>query len=331
MDRPRAVLAARQAVRGALESRTVLVACSGGSDSLALALALSAEAQSAGVSPRAITVDHGLLPGSDTRARDLVERLSALMPARAVRIDAAGTEGPEGSARTGRYAAIADEARRLGGPALVLLGHTMDDQAETVLMGLGRGSGPRSIAGMRPTGYLPGTTDVPFARPFLNLTRSELRQACTEWGWQWWDDPSNSSEGPWRTADGGPLRRSAVRDRALPELSRALGQDVRGALARTAGLLQEDLDCLDDLAHTALGEALDGEVLLLASLRPHHRAIRTRIIRSWLLAQGARAGELTAWHVNAVDRLVEGETGKRIDVPGLRVRRTRDRLERHVE
>lgn len=329
MDHARAVLAARQAVRAVLESldsgTRVLIACSGGSDSLALVRAVAAEASKLTIFPSAITVDHNILPGSAERADELVGRLSALMPARSVRIDAAGTEGPEGSARTGRYRAIAEEARARGS-ALVLLGHTMDDQAETVLMGLGRGSGPRSIAGMRPTGFLPGTADVRFARPFLHLSRADLRHALIGWGETWWDDPSNSADGPWRTADGSPLRRAAIRDRALPALSEALGADVREPLARTSALLQEDLDYLDAAADAALAESITGDGLILARLRSHHRAIRTRIIRSWLLGLGARAGELTSWHVSAVDRLVDGETGKGIDVPGLRVQRTREAL-----
>ena len=219
----RAVLAARQAVRAVLTDcspgERVLVACSGGSDSLALALAVAAETRSSGISAEAITVDHGILDGSDERAQELVQRLSDYLRTVAVRVNAEGMEGPEGSARTARYEAIATRARELGGPALVLLGHTRDDQAETVLLGLGRGSGPRSIAGMKPTGTLPGADDVRFARPFLDLDRLTLRKACTEWGEQWWDDPSNSVDGPWRTADGDPLRRSAVRERALPALS----------------------------------------------------------------------------------------------------------------
>lgn len=330
MGHARAVLAARQAVRSALSQvdpgTRVLVACSGGSDSLALALAVAAEAEAAAVIPHLLTVDHGITPGSQERAEALVERLGELMPARSIRINPQGAEGPEGSARTGRYEALAAEARRLG--AVVLLGHTMDDQAETVLLGLGRGSGPRSIAGMRGRGLLPGTDDVQFRRPFLHLTREVLQSACLGWGMTWWDDPANQADGPWRTSEGAPLRRAAVRERALPALSQALGTDVRQPLARTASLLQEDLDYLDRTAEQALGEAVEGRRLVLDRLRPLHPAIRTRVVRAWLLRLGARPGELTNWHVSAVDGLIEGETGKGIDVPGLRVARTRLHLER---
>lgn len=331
----RAVLAARQAVRAVLAEldpgTSVLVACSGGSDSLALALAVAAEAGPAAVLPHAVTIDHGILPGSAERAVELVEVLERHMPARSIRIDPSGAEGPEGSARTERYRAIAGEARRVGGPALVLLGHTLDDQAETVLMGLGRGSGPRSIAGMRPRGLLPGTDDVPFARPFLALTRVALQDALRGWGASWWEDPSNRADGPWRAADGRPLRRAAVRERALPALSEALGLDVREPLARTASLLQDDLDFIDGAADDALADARAGQGLALDALRPLHPAIRTRVLRAWLLGLGARPGELTGWHVAAVDRLIDGETGKGIDVPGLRAARTRDCLVPVVE
>ncbi|AZQ77229.1 tRNA lysidine(34) synthetase TilS [Flaviflexus ciconiae] len=339
MDRPRAVLAARQAVRAVLTTvpagSRMIVACSGGSDSLALALALAAEAPRAAIIPSLLTVDHGILPGSAGRAEQLVERMSQYLPSRSVRIDAGGEDGPEGSARAARYRALAEEARRFGnpsrGPALVLLGHTMDDQAETVLMGLGRGSGPRSIAGMRPVGLLPGTEDVPAARPLLGLTREDLQQACRQWGEQWWDDPSNRAEGPWRTASGEPLRRAAIRDYVLPELSAALGQDVREPLARTAELLREDLDYLDKVAEEALEDCRDGDELLLETLRGQPVPVRTRVVRLWLLEQGARAGELTSTHVRGVTRLLEAETGKGIDVPGLRASRTRHSLKRAVE
>lgn len=346
----RAVLAARQAVRAVLTDcspgERVLVACSGGSDSLALALAVAAETRRSAISAEAITVDHGILDGSDQRALELVTRLSDYLPTVAVQVNVEGLEGPEGNARTARYGAIASRARELGGPALVLLGHTRDDQAETVLLGLGRGSGPRSIAGMKPTGTLPGADDVHFVRPFLGLDRHTLRRACSEWGEQWWDDPSNSVDGPWRTAGGAPLRRAAVRERAIPALSEAVGQDVRGPLARTAHLLQTDLDYLDGVAREALasasatgagrtgdvdGSAGDSYELDVEWLRAQHPAIRTRVIRLWLIAGGARAGELTSWHVDSVENLLHGETGKGIDVPGLRAVRTRHGLKRAVE
>lgn len=330
MDHARAVLAARQAVRSVFSTldpgTRVLVACSGGSDSLALALAAAAEAEKAAIIPRAVTIDHGILPGSADQADAVRDQLSPIMPTTIVRIGTGGGQGPEGNARAGRYEAIAAEARSLGGPALVLLGHTMDDQAETVLLGLGRGSGPRSIAGMRRMGYLPGTDDVPAARPFLHLRRETLRDACRGWRARWWDDPTNRADGPWRTADGMPLRRAAVRDNALPSLSSALAMDVREPLARTAELLQEDLDCLDEIAELALADCGARSVLPLTVLRGQHRAIRTRMIRLWLLRHGARAGELTRWHVTSVESLIGGETGKGIDVPGLRVERSRDAL-----
>lgn len=331
----RAVLAVRQAVRAVFSrcepGQRVLVACSGGSDSLALALAVAAEAPRAALQAEAITVDHGILEGSTERADLLVEQLRPYLPAVAVSVEVTDLDGPEGSARTARYEAIASRARELGGPALVLLGHTRDDQAETVLLGLGRGSGPRSIAGMKPQGFLPGTEDVPFARPLLGLDRQILRDACTEWGELWWDDPSNSVDGPWRTATGDPLRRSAIRHRAIPALSEALGQDVREPLARTAELLQSDLDFIDEVAEATYKDVVDGVDLSVELLKTHNVAIRTRVVRLWLIRHGARSGALTGWHVMRVEELLHGETGKGIDVPGLRAVRTRHSIERAVE
>nr|WP_241698300.1 TilS substrate-binding domain-containing protein [Flaviflexus huanghaiensis] len=127
------------------------------------------------------------------------------------------------------------------------------------------------------------------------------------------------------------MRRVAVRERALPALSEALGIDVREPLARTASLIQDDLDYLDGVAGAALADARGENGLRLDALRPLHRAIRTRVLRAWLLEEGARPGELSGWHLAAVDRLIDGETGRGVDIPGLRATRTRDCLVRVVE
>src|SRR5699024_10892879 len=137
---------------------------------------------------------------------------------------------PEAAARTARYAALADAAQDA---AAVLLGHTIDDQAETVLLGLGRGSGARSLAGMPAAAGL-------WRRPFLGLRRSDTEACCTALGLGWAEDPTNAPDGPWRRADGGPLRRAAVRHHVLPALEDALGPGVAEALARTAQRLRDD-------------------------------------------------------------------------------------------
>lgn len=324
MDHPRSVLKVRQAIRAHLPDpgTHVIVACSGGADSLALVYGLAWEANQAGVIPSAIIVDHQIQDGSAMVAASVAEQVGELMPASVVQIESRGDGGPEGAARAGRYAAIAAHAQTVSPNALVLLGHTRDDQAETVLLGLGRGSGPRSIAGMAPTGMLPGST-VPFARPFLDLDRIDLERALSSWGAQWWTDPSNAVDGPWRSADGSPLRRSAIRHRALPALSKALGTDVRLPLAATARLLQTDLDYLDQVAAEMEATVRDGERLVREGLDQLHPAISFRVLRSWLLAAGARPGELSRIHLETVMELAEGQ---RADLPGLVVSRTGGRL-----
>src|SRR5699024_9919901 len=127
----------------------------------------------------------------------------------------------------------------------ILLGHTMEDQAETVLLALARGSGTRALAGMVPVrGRL--------WRPLLGVRREQTEQACRELGLHPWDDPTNRADGPRRTTPGDAPPRAAVAARVLPVLADALGQDPVPALARTAELAAADADHLDSLAATAL-------------------------------------------------------------------------------
>ncbi|MGY1739252.1 MULTISPECIES: tRNA lysidine(34) synthetase TilS [unclassified Blastococcus] len=305
---PPAVAALRSAVRPGLRgcSRPVLAACSGGADSLALAAALAFEGRSAGVRVGAVTVDHGLQPGSAGRA----ERAAALLrdlgldPVLVLTVRVEGTGGPEAAARTARYAALADAAAGQG--ARVALGHTLDDQAETVLLGLGRGSGPRSVAGMvaerRDGGVL-------WWRPLLGIRRATTRQACADQGLPVWDDPWNADPA---------YTRVRLRTEALPLLEEVLGGGVAPALARTADLLREDLDALDGLAagHLArlAGEAGDGG-LPARPLAELPAALRRRVLRGWLRAAGVP--DLQAVHLRAVETLVTGWRGQgRVDLPG---------------
>ncbi|OZB47829.1 MAG: tRNA lysidine(34) synthetase TilS, partial [Cellulomonas sp. 14-74-6] len=196
----------------------VLVACSGGADSLALAAGTAFVVgrsarhvdEAGGVPPLragAVVVDHGLQDGSAavaTRAAEQCRRLG-LNPVLVVPVTVRGPGGPEAAARDARYAALEEAARRTGAAA-VLLGHTLDDQAETVLLGLARGSGARSLAGMP-------TRRGPFRRPLLRLRRAETAAACTALRLVPWQDPTNAA------APDGP-RRSRVRHQLLPAAER---------------------------------------------------------------------------------------------------------------
>lgn len=302
---PAAVARVRSAVRPGLtgDRRPVLVACSGGADSLALAAAVAFEAPRAGVPAGAVTVDHGLQPGSALRAETTAALLRdlGLAPVLVVAADVGDDGGPEGAARTARYAALARAAAGHG--ARVALGHTLDDQAETVLLGLGRGSGPRSVAGMVEQRETGGTT---WWRPLLGVRRATTRAACAAAELPVWDDPWN---------DDPAYTRVRLRAEVLPLLEEVLGGGVAPALARTAGLLRADLDALDDLAaaHLAGGTGEDG--LPVADVAGLATALRTRVLRGWLRAAGVP--DLQAVHLEAVDALLVRWRGQGpVDLPG---------------
>jgi len=303
---PQAVAELRTAVRPGLRpgARPVLVACSGGADSVALAAALAFEARDTGVRVGGVTVDHDLQRGSADRA----ERTAVLLrdlgldPVVVLRVSVGADGGPEGAARSARYDALAAAAAEHG--ARIALGHTLDDQAETVLLGLGRGSGPRSVAGMvedRP----------PYWRPLLAVRRGTTRRACADQGLPVWDDPWN---------DDPAYTRVRLRTEVLPLLEEVLGGGVAPALARTAALLREDLDALDDLAAGQLarlaaeGGGADGG-LPAPELAQLPAALRRRVLRGWLRASGVP--DLQAVHLGAVDALLTRWRGQgRVDLPG---------------
>jgi tRNA(Ile)-lysidine synthase len=298
MDQSGAVAALRAAISGftpehAATDQRWCVALSGGADSLALT------AVAVAVKPTiALIVDHRLQRDSDkvaAVARD--QALSVGCVDAQVLCAEVGTEGgPEAAARTARYRAL-DAAR---GDAPVLLAHTLDDQAETVLLGLGRGSGARSIAGMRPH-------DPPWYRPLLGVRRTVTHAACAELGLTPWQDPHNADR---------RFTRTRLRTEVLPLLEQVLGGGVAEALARTATALREDTDTLDGLACDALAETRCGEGLDVARLARVPEAVRRRVIRGWLLAGGAC--DLTDKQIRGVDILVtqwRGQGGVAVGSP----------------
>lgn len=314
----------RRGVRAALEGlpagSLALAAVSGGGDSLALAAALAAEAANHDVTAGAIIVDHGLQEESTDVALLAAQQCSdlGLAPVAVVPADVVATgEGLEAAARDARYTALTETATAMAEDHpmhLVLLGHTRDDQAEQVLLGLARGSGARSLAGMPVLTIREGT---PFARPLLHLPRQTTHDACAAWGLTPWTDPMN---------DDAAFTRVRARA-ALAELETALGPGIDEALVRTADLLRDDADLLDALADDAVPEhSPDGVAVSdLADLAP---ALRSRVWRRLLLAAGAPAGALTAGHVAGCDRLVTDWHGQGpLHLPGdLRVSRSDGRL-----
>jgi tRNA(Ile)-lysidine synthase len=348
-----AVAEIRRAVRGSLAGlppgALVLAACSGGADSLALAAATAFEAPRLGLLAGGVTVDHRLQAGSGEVAQRVAATLSGLGlgPVRIVAVsvrqrDAAagradgsaepgsGYAGPEAAARIARYRAL-DRVAGETGAAAILLGHTLDDQAETVLLGLARGSGARSLAGMAPRSGR-------YLRPLLGVRRAQTAAACAALGLRPWQDPQNSDAS---------YTRVRVRTELLPALERALGPGIPEALARTAALLRADSDFLDCYAKNeyermlradcgcspgsaaGLPEGTAAAVSLPAdAVAGLPDAIRSRVLRAAALAAGCPAGALTARHLGAVEKLVTAWRGQRgTDLPGgVRAHRAYGRL-----
>jgi tRNA(Ile)-lysidine synthase len=304
----------RAALTGLAEGDVVAVACSGGADSLALASAAVFEGHKQGLRVVGVTVDHGLQPGSAAQAERVVVQLAVLgvdetVTAR-VAVDATSGLGPEAAAREARYAVLEEVAARLGA-RVVLLGHTLDDQAETVLLGLARGSGGRSLQGMRPAFGV-------FARPLLGVRRLDTETACQVEGLEPWDDPHNHDAA---------YTRVRVRRRVLPVLEAELGPGVTEALARTAEQLREDTHLLDLLAEQVLDDARREGGLAVDVLAAAPPSLRHRVVHRTALEAGVPPSELTRGHVVAVDRLLVAWRGQRwVDLPGPRRALRRDGL-----
>ncbi|MEV0901212.1 tRNA lysidine(34) synthetase TilS [Actinoplanes sp. NPDC049802] len=315
---PPPVAAVRTAVRRGLADlptgALVLVACSGGADSLALAAAAKFVGHRVGL----VTVDHGLQEGSDRRARSVAAwaRDAGFDPVRIATVSVAGLPGgPEAAARTARYEALTATAAE-SGAAAVLLGHTRDDQAETVLLALARGAGPRGLSGM------PGRRGV-FRRPLLDVARAQTRKACAALGLAPWEDPHNTDPA---------YARSRVRSSVLPVLIDTLGPGVLGNLARTASLMAADNEALDELASGSLAEARSEAGLSVTALRGMPAAIRGRVLHRWARELGAPGGALAYGHVVALDALVTDWHGQGVvHLPaGIGVARHMDDLVRVV-
>jgi len=322
-DRPRltpAIADVRRAVRAALEGpppdSLVLVALSGGQDSLALAAATAFEAPRAGLRAGAVIVDHALQAGSADVAARAAQQAGqlGLAPVRVERVSvgAAGGGGPEAAARAARYAALERAASELGASA-VLLAHTLDDQAETVLLGLARGSGSASLQGMAARRGI-------FWRPLLGIRRTTTGQACADAGLEPWVDPQNADPA---------FSRVRVRTRVLPVLEAELGPGVAEALARTAEQSREDSEALGAFAEEVaedLVEAEDAGISLpVDALAANPAALRHRLIRYVVDAEFGVS--LTRAQTLEVARLVtdwHGQAG--VDLPGIRASRRDGRL-----
>ncbi len=281
----------------------VLVACSGGADSLALLSASVFEGHKLGLRVIGVTVDHGLQEQSAAHAEHVVGQMAELGAdeTATARVEVqGGGRGPEAAAREARYAVL-DQLVQHFGAIGVLLGHTLDDQAETVLLGLARGSGGRSLAGMR-RGF------GHYRRPLLDVTRTDTVTACQVEGIEYWNDPHNIDPA---------FARVRVRRKVLPVLEDELGPGVAGALARTADQLRADTELLDQLAQEAYDELREPEGLEVKALDGLPTATRHRVLRLAALEAGAIPSELFHVHVVALAQLLSSRgAGGEVQLPG---------------
>ena len=291
---------ARRVVRNALAhfepGDRILLAVSGGADSLLLAAATKLEASKVGIQLNALVVDHQLQNGSGEVALEAQKKLIELgitetNISQVLVNDNVGNGGLEAAARRARYEALDAEADRIGAVA-IFLGHTEDDLAETVLLGLARGSGTRSLSGM-------AFQVSRYVRPFLELTRAQVLAACKESGIEYWSDPQNEELS---------FARVRVRNEILPKMEKEIGPGISKALARTSRILREDADALDLIAGDIFSTLADPTQIPVESLSELPIAVRKRVIKRAIEAIGAPT--LTAEQILEVDALVGAWKGQ---------------------
>jgi len=300
----KATVLVRHAVRpwvARAESR-ILIGVSGGADSLALAYATCLEAKLAGVEVIAIIIDHQLqeqsnevaLRASNELARFGVERSEI------VKVNVDMIDGMESSARRARYEAFESAIVKFR-PDYFFLAHTKNDQAETVLLGLARGSGTRSLSGMAEVNGI-------YVRPLLGIDRSTTEKLCEENQIEYWQDPHNNDRS---------YARVRARLEVMPVLESNLGPGVVDALARTARILREDADALDLLAGSYLAEKGEEEALAVTELEKLPKAVRIRVLRALIYRAGAPEGSISADHAASVEAMVSDWHGQgAISLPG---------------
>ena len=309
-DRPRLtppVADSRRFVRQALEragvsDETVLVGFSGGADSLALLAAVVFEAEKYSLNPVAAIIDHGLQPDSAKvaeNAKSTAERLGVRAVVKKVQVGSEG--GLENAARDARYSAFAELREELSAQ-YVLLGHNLNDQAESVLLGLMRGSGPRSIAGMSEVSEW-------VLRPLLAMTREELRTACKDQGLEFWDDPHNQDP---------KFARVEIRQ-LLEKLESTGSSGVIASLARTAEQIQESESIIAPLIQKLLSGIDNPKVVPVEFLETLETAYRRRVIHRLGQLNGS---ELARIHVLEIEKLVINWHGQKpLNLPGITVSR----------
>jgi len=291
----------RKVLRPWLEnnSQPILFGCSGGADSMAMAIALFIESKDQKVIP--IVVDHGLQPNSAEVTMQTITTLQKIgyQEIKSAVAQITITDGLEASARRARYQ-IFNQFIDSYNARYFMLAHTLNDQAEQVLLGLARGSGTRSLSGMAIQNNI-------FVRPLLKISRAITEAACIEGGITTWQDPHNED-----------LRftRVKVRKNVLPVIEENLGPKITEALARSADLLRDDADALDGFANEFISQ-VDSSNLEVRDLERLPKAIRSRVLRLSIYNAGAPSGTLSAEHISAVEALISDWHGqKEVSLPG---------------
>jgi tRNA(Ile)-lysidine synthase len=293
-----ALLELRKAIRIWFEklepNSKVCIGVSGGADSLALAVASKLEASNFPIDLVAVIVDHGLQENSGEIAQFAKQQLGKLgyQDVFIGKANVQVTDGIEASARRARYK-VFQQAIETYNPNYFFLGHTKNDQAEGVLLGLARGSGTKSLSGMQEISGM-------FVRPLLGIDRATTEIACRESSIEFWNDPHNSNQ---------DFTRVRVRENILPILENEIGPGIADALARSAKILREDALALDGWAESVFGQVdpQDIEISILADLPV---AVRSRVFRLAIYAAGAPAGSISASHLEPIEAFVSDWRGQ---------------------
>jgi tRNA(Ile)-lysidine synthase len=331
---PRRLLAEWRKLKLPFSDETVIVAVSGGADSTALLLALHElrSAHKLSVTICVAHLDHRLRKSSAKDAKwvaGLAEKLGypcVVGRSKVAEIARSNSDNLEQAAREARYEFLERTAKRKGAK-YVLTGHTMDDQAETVLMRFMRGSASSGLGGMELLRPIGKKSSIKLVRPLLLARRSETENYCRLRKTEFLSDEMNDDQ---------KFARVKVRQQLLP-LMQSFNNRIVEAISRTAAQLREDSDVLVNNSDALLKEAavldhLDDEtetpVLDVKVLAAAPAALRRRALRQWISEARGSSRRLEMVHMLAVEKLLEGTAGGRVaELPGgSRVRRIRNRL-----
>ncbi len=308
-------------LRASCSPPSVAIACSGGLDSMALLRLAHAWTAEQGIALHAFHVHHGLSPNADAWLAHCAQACAALGIAfDHRRVDVVkGKDGIESAARKLRYRALGDMCVQHGVP-LLLTAHHLDDQAETVLLQLLRGSGPAGLSGMDAANRAPGLLGDPallMARPLLPVSRAQLEDYARAAGLAWVEDESNIDP---------RYARNALRHQVMPALAASF-PGFQQRLARGAAHVQAAQRILDDVAAQDLAGCLDGDTVDLARLQALSRDRADNMLRHLFSVRGL-AMPSTAWLGEMVSQLFSAREDAQLKVthPACHIRRHRGKL-----